>query len=298
MKEFTQNINNTYGAKGQTWLTELPVIVEQLAAYWQLKNILPVKNMSFNFIAKALSASQPIVLKIGFDNNAIAQEKEALTYFNGNASILLIDHSDKYNALLLQQAVPGITLTSLYPEKLEFVMDCYVDTMHKLHAKHLSNPHHYRHIKDWLKSIDNVSSETLPSLLLKKAIQLKNSLLESSKTLVYLHGDLHHDNILQHENTWLTIDPKGIVGELEFEIAAFDFMYVAELANNVNAKEIIESRIELLALKANINAARIKNWVFVRLILMAAWSIEDNSDPSLAIKLAEVTNDLTTTGTI
>ncbi len=32
---------------------------------------------------------------------------------------------------------------------------------------------------------------------------------------------------------WLAIDPKGVVGEAEFEIAAFDFMYISELAKKI-----------------------------------------------------------------
>lgn len=102
-----------------------------------------------------------------------------------------------------------------------------------------------------------------------------------------MHGDLHHDNILKHGNDWLAIDPKGVIGDREFEIAAFDFMYVSELANITDSKSIMEQRIEVLAQKSKLDAQRIKDWVFVRLILMAAWLLEDNDDPNWAIKLAE-----------
>jgi streptomycin 6-kinase len=36
----------------------------------------------------------------------------------------------------------------------------------------------------------------------------------------FLHGGLHQDNILQRGNEWTIIDPKGVVGEIEFEAAA------------------------------------------------------------------------------
>ncbi len=54
-----------------------------------------------------------------------------------------------------------------------------------------------------------------------------------------------------------------------------------------DVKNIFEARVKLLAQKAHLNLQRIKDWVFVRLILMAAWHVEDNGDPSWAIKLAE-----------
>ena len=105
--------------------------------------------------------------------------------------------------------------------------------------------------------------------------------------MIFLHGDLHHDNILKNDDQWLAIDPKGVVGESEFEIAAFDFMYINELSNMSDVKNIFEARVNLLSQKAHLNLQRIKDWVFVRLILMVAWHVEDNGDPSWAIKLAE-----------
>jgi streptomycin 6-kinase len=69
----------------------------------------------------------------------------------------------------------------------------------------------------------------------------------------------------------LAIDPKGVISEAEFEIAAFDFMYIRELAATADVKEMFAmfaKRTELLAQKAGLDAQRIKDWVFVRLILM------------------------------
>nr|WP_302473958.1 aminoglycoside phosphotransferase family protein [Legionella sp. PL877] len=109
--------------------------------------------------------------------------------------------------------------------------------------------------------------------------------------MIFLHGDLHHDNILKHGNGWLSIDPKGVVGEAEFEIAAFDFMYISELTSTKDVKNVFAKRLELLAQKSGLDAQRIKDWLFVRLILMAAWLTEDNGDPSWAIKLAELINE-------
>ena len=79
MKKFTQNIQSAYGEKGRAWLAELPLLVEKLAGYWQLKNLILIKNMSYNYVVKALASNdQPVVLKIGCDSHAIAEEKEAL----------------------------------------------------------------------------------------------------------------------------------------------------------------------------------------------------------------------------
>ncbi|MBA3660932.1 MAG: phosphotransferase [Gammaproteobacteria bacterium] len=289
MDTLKQNITHIYGKRGEKWIANLPVTIEMLAHHWLLSQITPVNNMTYNYVAKAIKdTEQPVILKISCNKQSMAAEQQALLYFNGQGSIKLLDENENYHALLLQQALPGNTLKSLYPMQIPFVMDCYVDTMQKLHAKRLPDQRHYLHISEWLKSIDQLKpNHPCPSHLLKKAIVLKNALLASMTTAIFLHGDLHHDNILKNDNHWLAIDPKGIIGEPEFEVAAFDFMYVQELAGQADVKNIFESRINLLAQKANLNAQRIKDWVFVRLILMAAWNIEDHGDSSWAIKLAE-----------
>lgn len=289
MKKLKQNIANIYGVKGEHWIANLPATVAALTDYWNLSQVIPVPNMTFNYVAKAiLNINQPVVLKISYDKKSIVNEKRALMNLDSQGSIKLINYNSKYNALLLQQAIPGITLKSLYPAQIDYVMECYVKTMQKLHSKHLPKKQNDYHIADWLKALDTPASKQIPIHILNRAIDLRNKLLSSLKSLVFLHGDLHHDNILKHGNEWLAIDPKGVVGEAEFEIAAFDFMYITELATTVNVKKIFTERINLLAQKSNLDAQRIKDWVFVRLVLMAVWLIEDNDDPSRAIKLAEL----------
>lgn len=289
MKNLTQNIKNVFGKEGEDWLSKLPSLVEMLCTHWNLSHVTPVNNMSFNYVAKAImNADQPVILKIGCDKKSINAERQALTYFAGQGAVKLIDYSDDSNALLLQEALPGKTLKSFYPAKDEFVIDKYADVVRKLHSKHLSSSHDYLNISDWLQAIDHLTAEHIPGNLLQKALTLKKHLLASPKPHVFLHGDLHHDNIVENGNEWLAIDPKGIVGEPEFEVAAFDFIHASELSDELKAKQLFLERVERLAQRTGLDAERIKDWALVRLILSVAWSVEDHCDPSSAIKLASI----------
>lgn len=159
--------------------------------------------------------------------------------------------------------------------------------VNKLHNNTFDGKHKFSHISEWLRSLDNCVSPQIPDRLLDKAINLKNALLASPGKQVLIHGDLHHDNILQDNHQWLAIDPKGIIGEAEFEIAAFDFIHSSEIENNQAVEQLFEKRVELIAQQSTYNIQRIKDWVFIRLILAAAWCVEDKGDPSWDIKLAE-----------
>lgn len=180
MNTLKQNVVNIFGEKGKLWVSSLPHIVDELAAHWKLTHVTPVDNMTLNYVAKAdTSTNVPVVLKVSCDEKSISDEIQALEFFDGSGSIQLIAHNERYHALLLQQAVPGITLKSLYQSQIEYVMDCYIDTMKKLHNKYLSDKNNYRHISDWLVAIDNLTDNDCSPHLVKKAIALKNELLAS-----------------------------------------------------------------------------------------------------------------------
>jgi streptomycin 6-kinase len=84
------------------------------------------------------------------------------------------------------------------------------------------------------------------------------------------------DNIISDQNEWIAIDPKGIVGPKEFEIACFDFITKDELSSAGNIPELFDARAIKLSRLLKIDHSILKNWVFIRLVLGACWMIEDN----------------------
>jgi streptomycin 6-kinase len=291
MQIFKQNMLNLYGERGKQWLAMLPTIIVTLSKHWHLYNIQPIENMTYHYVAKAISVNwQEVVIKIACDEKTICAEKKALSFFDGYACVKLLDYYQPLHALLLQQAKPGITLKTLYPSQPELVSIAYVTTMKKLHEKGLAFAASFQSITHWLIAIDNRLNDKIPIELLSTAIEIKNNLLATSTKQILLHGDLHHDNIIQDGNTWLAIDPKGIVGEPEFEIAAFDFLTESEQQKTAEIHDLLYTRIEIIANKSQLDAKRIFKWVFVRLALAAAWAIEDNMDASKALNLMSAIN--------
>lgn len=287
MQALTENIVRIFGEQGLRWLETLPTIVSYLTSKWQLEQLNPVNNLTYNYVATAKQGQQDVVLKIACDSKAINEEKFALNYFAGHGAVKLLDSDAHYHALLLEQAIPGNTLKSLYRLKMHEAIKHYVDTANTLHNKCLPPHFSYRHVRDWLTCFDTAANyQHLPQILFNNIKQLKNSLLASTQQAIFLHGDLHHDNIIAHGETWLAIDPQGIIGEAAFDYAAFDFMYVEDLAKSINVKEIFLQRLHLLAHQAAIDPIRLHQWVLVRLMLMAIWLLEDNGDAQWAIQLA------------
>ncbi|GGL77572.1 aminoglycoside phosphotransferase family protein [Wenxinia marina] len=67
------------------------------------------------------------------------------------------------------------------------------------------------------RSIAGLLSDTSADLAAPRA--LARRLLAEGRTPVPLHGDLHHENVLETPDGWRVIDPKGLIGDPDFETA-------------------------------------------------------------------------------
>jgi len=115
----------------------------------------------------------------------------------------------------------------------------------------------------------------IPAELLDGAERVFRELGTTQQATRLLHGDLQHYNVLlDSERGWLAIDPKGIVGELEYEIgAALRNPY--ELPQIFTAPSVIERRIRQFAGALDLDSDRILKWAFAQAVLSAVWGVED-----------------------
>lgn len=132
--------------------------------------------------------------------------------------------------------------------------------------------------KDW----------NIPNHYLQKVRKLRDELLQTSKPDVLLHGDLHHDNILQNVNDWVVIDPKGVIGEPVYEVAAFIRNPMPELLNHADAQNIIHNRITHFAEALELSGGRIIDWYFVQAMLSWVWALEDGCDANYFEHLTKI----------
>jgi streptomycin 6-kinase len=72
MNIFHSNITNIYREKGQAWLNELPELVTAISSKLDLHDLKEVTNLTYNYVLSGFQADNPIILKLGLDNEALA----------------------------------------------------------------------------------------------------------------------------------------------------------------------------------------------------------------------------------
>lgn len=275
MNQFKENITSIYGADGQQWLNELPTIISEVAKQYHLTELVPVSNMSFNYVASGYLDARPIILKLGLNCKALTKEAHCLRAFANHAAAEVL--ANNKNMIIMERSVPGSTLKEYFPVKDIEATTIFCSVLNELHSANVPDKHDFYHVKDLLKTLDNKLD--IPDSILSKSKTLRDNLLGSTDKEVLLHGDLHHDNILKHGDEWLVIDPKGFIGDPAFEPAAYLCNPIPELLHEDNAKQIVSDRIKLCAEKLEILEQRIKDWLYVKSVLCWAWCLEDNLDP-------------------
>lgn len=284
MNSFQSNIISIYGEKGQAWIDELPELVAAISSKHGLRDLQEVTNLTYNYVLSGFQGDNPIILKASLDSEGLAREAFALNCFAGCGAVKML--AEDNGILLLERAVSGKSLKSYFqnPEHESIEIACRV--MQKLHQANIPTTHNFPHIKDWLKALDR--DWKIPDEYLQKARKLRDQLLQISKPDVLLHGDLHHDNILQNGDYWVAIDPKGVIGKPAYEVAAFIRNPIPELLNYADAPNVIHNRITHFAKILELSEHRIIDWCFVQAVLAWVWAIEDGRDTSYFDQLTKI----------
>lgn len=130
----------------------------------------------------------------------------------------------------------------------------------------------------------------IPPALLEPARRIFADLSRTQREPALLHGDLHHYNVLSDRaRGWCAIDPKGVVGELEYELGAA-LRNPRDKPDLFASLDIVERRLDHFGLVLGIDTSRARGWAFSQAVLSAIWSIEDGhaaeADAALALARA------------
>lgn len=137
----------------------------------------------------------------------------------------------------------------------------------------------------WFRDLEPAASRH--GGILVRSLETAQMLLADPRDQCVLHGDLHHDNVLDFgERGWLAIDPHGLFGERGFEFAnIFTNPDLSDPSHPVaTLPGRFERRIEVVMEASGIEPRRLLSWILAWAGLSAAWFLEDD-DPLARVDL-------------
>lgn len=275
-----------HGAKGENWLKSLPEIVSELEAKWSLKAGLPFKNLSYHFVAPCVSAEgDEYVLKIGFPeaDSPIFNEAETLKLYDGKGAAKCFNLDENRRALLLERLKPGKTLAEIFRGDEDRCVEIAIEALRKITRKP-PQKHKFIYLEEWFMGFKKAEKTEFPADKLKKAREFYEELSAAETFLI--HGDYHHENILSAtREPFLVIDPKGVIGQIGYEISVFLNNHLWILWGDKNLRDKLNKAVSMFSKAFEIETAVLKKWAYAQGVLSAWWTFEENSEkwiPSLA----------------
>ena len=269
------------------------------------------------------SAEQPVVLKIIKRVGDEWQSGTVLQAFDGRGVVRVYEHAP--GAVLMERLTPGTSLVEMVGKgRDEEATDILADIIQQMGQvpgvgyrvpgiRHVASDTYQltpdtrpptpdtRHptpafatVHEWARGFDRYiasGDEQIPGDLVESAQQTYLKLTETQRHPRLLHGDLQHYNVLfDTDRGWVAIDPKGVVGEVEYEIGA-------AMRNPIERPDLflsfttIARRFKQFTGRLNLDYNRAVGWTFAQAILSAIWNVEDGFqlaalDPSLRLAKA------------
>lgn len=223
-----------------------------------------------------LHRGAPAMIKLSSD--ADQQRGAALmTWWSGEgaAQVFATDH----DALLMERATGTRSLAHM-ARNGDDDEACRIlcATVTRLHGKRPGRKPELVPLHVWFRDLESAAKKH--GGILAKSLETAQMLLAEPEEPTLLHGDLHHENVLDFgPRGWLAIDPHGLIGERGFDFAnIFTNPDLSDPSHPVATKPArFHRRLKVVAEAANIGHRRLLEWILAWTGLSAAWFLEDGS---------------------
>lgn len=216
----------------------------------------------------------------------VAEEKRGalvMAWWNGKGAVKVL--AIEGDALLMERATGKISLTELsgigHDDEASRII---CKTAEKLHANDQKAPEQlFIPLDTWFEELRLVAVKS--GGIFSYCLNIVDELLAIPQNIKFLHGDLHHGNILESNKNWLAIDPKGLLGERAFDFANIFCNPSDEIACFPGR---LARQVEIVAKETNVDRKRLLKWIIAYTGLSAAWLVEDKKNAGINFRIIQI----------
>jgi streptomycin 6-kinase len=270
---FIKKMKGVHGDGASAWLTNFDELVADCEKQYDL-NIKHPFDLSYNFVAPAKrSDGSEVVLKVVVDQKEFEAELLALQLLSGESTVKVLAFERERGIMILERIQPGQTLAEIEEDDKATLIAANVMKKLMIPAPVDSNLSTVLDRENSLKRIyQNYNSyQPVSKATIEEALFITEKLNTSIEKPYLLHGDLHHYNILANGDSWTVIDPKGLIGDREYEVV----QYLLNKLPEHGVEEITEKRIDIFVDVLNLNKERVLLRSYSHAVLATCWTIED-----------------------
>lgn len=229
----------------------------------------------------------PAMLKIA-DNDDERAGGSVMQWWAGEGAARVLARDDV--AVLLERAEGPASLARMARTgRDDEATGILCDVAARLHQPRSNPPLGLITLPQWFRDLESAAAKY--GGILVKSSEAASALLAEPHDVRVLHGDLHHNNVLDFgDRGWLAIDPKHLIGDRAFDYA--NIFTNPDLDHPQWPVAIIPERfhlrLKIVTDVAKIERTRMLRWILAWAGLSAAWYLDDGDPAEVDLCVAEL----------
>jgi streptomycin 6-kinase len=286
--DIPDQVRKTVMADGnESWLGELPGVVDSLAQKWSLIIGSSLAGGHVALVVEAtLAGGTPAVLKIAVPGRDIGHEATALRLADGVGCAKLLGQDVGRQALLLERL--GAPMYDVVPDQASrHILLCQVAVrLWRPIAPDVDLPSGAKlaeHYADWLPRLWEQTGRPCSPATVADALDCMNRrrLAHDDRSAVLVHGDVHEMNALQaSDGSYKLIDPAGLRAEPACDLGTI-------VRCNPELGDDLWARTEMLASRTGVDATAIWEWGTIHRVVSGVYASSIGFQPFGSLLLAE-----------
>lgn len=286
--DIPDQVRRTVVADGnESWLDELPRLVDSLAQEWSLTIGSSLAGGHVALVVEVTRADgSPAVLKIGVPGRDVGQEATALRLADGRGCAKLLDGDLGRQALLLERlGAPMSDIVADPARRHDLLCDVAARLWRPL-GPDIDLPTGARlaeQYADRLPALWEQAGRPCSPATVTDALSCLNRrrLAHDDRTAVLVHGDLHELNALQAgDGSYKLIDPAGLRAEPACDLGTI-------VRCDPDLGDDLWSRTERLAARTGVDATAIWEWGTIHRVVSGVYACSIGFQPFGELLLAE-----------
>jgi streptomycin 6-kinase len=209
-----------------------------------------------------------------------------MVWWNGSGAAKVFVHDS--NAIVMERALGKQSLVEMVKNGEDDQASRIIcEVAAKLHTvRQCPHPRGLLSLESWFKELEPIAQQQ--GGILKKSASVARELLNHPQEVVVLHGDLHHENVLDFgEHGWLAIDPKRLIGDRCFDYA--NILRNPEFDIKIaTAPGRFATQVSVITAATGLERPRLLQWILAFTGLSAAWFLTEGIKPELDLAIAEL----------
>ncbi|RYG26010.1 hypothetical protein EON82_05085 [bacterium] len=265
--EILRHLRSGLGDRAEVAVSAAMSGAQRLADKWDVEVDGWLPGATCSLILTGSRRGQDLVLRVPVTEWEIEESLPALLAFAGRGGVEILESDAATGAALMPRLRPGTTLNEASEDE---AVEAIIGLVSRIRGTAGSGMPVSEYLQPTLE-MQPLPSSLRPNLAADTA-RLTRWMIDTSPPAEWLHGDLHHFNVLRHGDAWVAIDPEGMSGDPAYEWAAFMRNPVPRFADDPMLVDILRRRILRFSEATGDAPERIWGWSMVRTAQCVSWS--------------------------